>query len=47
METYTEEEIREAARYTAIGEGLLNDLFEKIKELREENNLNSMGKANG
>jgi hypothetical protein len=33
---YAESEIREAAKYTAIGEGLLNDLFKKINEIRIE-----------
>ena len=33
-ETFTETELREAAKFTAIGEGLLNDLFKKVQELR-------------
>lgn len=37
---YTKEEIITAAKYTAIGEGLLNDLFERIDELRMERQQN-------
>jgi len=37
---YTKEEIITAARYTAIGETLLVDLFNKIDELRNERGKN-------
>lgn len=39
MELYSEQEIREAARFTAIGSGLLDQLFNAIKELRSENSV--------
>lgn len=41
MMKYTKEEITTAAGYTAIGETLLNDLFQKIKELRLERQQNN------
>ena len=41
MMKYTKEEITTAAGYTAIGETLLNDLFQKIEELRLERQQNN------